>query len=163
MARPQDSEIVKLFMTNSDNRKLFLKAYDAAKSFKQQQSKVLNISPVKVLASTWCFARRIRGCVPGWNQLTLACMGRVSRAASHTGWVATWALPRGTLKQTQWSQWGDISDYLDMIPTETWWCYQLKLWALETHFCWEQGKVIIFENFKQKKGWGCKILNMVSI
>ena len=40
MTRPQDSDNIKRFMAVSDNRKLYLKTCDLAKTFKQQQSKV---------------------------------------------------------------------------------------------------------------------------
>ena len=40
MARPEDSDHVKLFMSTSENRKLYLQTCDRAKRFKQQQSKV---------------------------------------------------------------------------------------------------------------------------
>ncbi len=40
MARPEDSDNVKSFMSNSENRKLYLQTCDRAKKFRQQQSKV---------------------------------------------------------------------------------------------------------------------------
>ena len=77
----------------------------------------INFLDLKIWIWICCSARKIRGLVPGWNQLTLACVGRESQAASHTDWVATWAQQHKTHKLIRWKPWVGTSDYLDMKPT----------------------------------------------